>query len=718
MVKMHLAPTFELTKVSAENWLSKYIQPTDEIVEKVLKAAELAARRPSNLTPNLTLHALSSMTADILMILKPDINTILLALMSHPLLHGQISVEEVRAELGDDCAKLASDLISLHEHSEKAHNVPGAHADKLRRLLLTVIEDVRVVLVRLGMQCALLRHFTKMAPPEQYRLAQETRQIYAPLANRLGVGQFKWELEDYAFRILEPAAYKHIARLLDEKRGDREEYIAKVKAELEQALAKAGIQADVLGRPKHIWSIWRKMLRKGVHFNEIYDVRALRVLTKDVTDCYGALGIVHGLWQHIPQEFDDYIASPKENGYRSLHTAVYGPSGKTVEVQIRTKQMHNEAECGVAAHWMYKEGKKSQENFRFASLRQILDWQDELAGSFDDLNDLGTEVLDEQIYVFTPNGEVVELCKDATPIDFAFHIHSDLGFGCRGAKVNGAMVALNKPLKSGDQVEVIANKGAAPSRDWLNNDLGYLRSSKARAKVLAYFRKQTAESAIKNGKALLEKELKRFSITDSHVNVAKKCHMKDVNELYIKLNNSEIKPSTVISRLHDEHKAADEAPSLTQTASGEGAVIEGIGKDTLCHFAGCCKPVPGDPIMGYITRGRGITIHRQDCLQALSSIDEDDVRLIRVNWGSGQSTTFPVDITITVFDRTDMLKDITGVLSAEKINLSSIRSATDKSDNSAIFHLTIDITDIESMRRLMAKLESLPNVLEVYRSKG
>lgn len=663
------------------------------------------------------------MTAETLGTLEPDIETLLAAIVYYPAHYGELSLETIRATLGAEVVNLVSGVIQITTRTSQAKGATsGTHHDNLRKMLLAVVEDVRVVLIKLAERITSLRAAMDLDKDLRHQYALETRDIYAPLANRLGIGQIKWELEDFAFRYLEPEAYKHIAKLLDEKRLDREVYVKKVIDEIKQALSREQIEAEVTGRVKHIYSIWRKMIRKNLDFSDIYDVRAVRILVPEIRDCYAALGIVHSLWQHIPKEFDDYIATPKENGYRSLHTAVIGPEGRTLEIQIRTFAMHQEAELGVAAHWLYKEGGKLDPNYqkKLNALRQILDWSEQAQDG--DVNELLLqELLEDRVYIFTPQGDVIDLPQGSTPLDFAYHIHTDLGHSCRGAKVNGSIVTLNYPLSSGEQVEILSVKNGSPSRDWLNPNLGYLKSARARAKVHTWFKRQARDQNILQGKEMLEREFKRMGLEVSGLGkILSKLGAKSIEDLYAALGGGDLRTSQIVNALQRAEleanaEAEDNITTHLATPSTQQSeiTIQGVG-NLLCHFGRCCKPLPGDRIVGYITLGRGVTIHRQDCINVFNKPEEEQ-RLIQVDWGETRKNVYPVDIGIKAYDRQGLLRDITSILSNEKINVIAVNTLTNKDDNMANLVLTLEISDLGALTYILNKIGQLPNVLEVHR---
>lgn len=659
------------------------------------------------------------LTAETLVTLEPDIATLMAAIVYFAVHYGELNIEKVQSQLGEEVASLVTGVIQITTHTHQAKGQGGSTKhDNLRRMLLAVVEDVRVVLIKLAERITSLRAASQLEKEARQQLAVETRDIYAPLANRLGIGQIKWELEDFAFRYLEPDAYKHIAKLLDEKRLDREVYVKNVIESIKDALEKEDIHAEISGRVKHIYSIWRKMLRKNLDFQDIYDVRAVRVLVPEVRDCYAALGIVHSLWQHIPKEFDDYIATPKENNYRSLHTAVIGPEGRTLEIQIRTVDMHQEAELGVAAHWLYKEGGKHDVSYqkRLNSLRQILDWSDQ-AENGDSEEVLLQEVLEDRVYVFTPQGDVIDLPAGSTPLDFAYQIHTELGHRCRGAKINGSIVPLNYQLTSGEQVEIISIKEGNPSRDWLNSSLGYLGSIRARGKVHNWFKRQARDQNVHHGKEMLEKEFKRMGLEQSGIGkLLPKLGVKSLEDLYASVGGGDLRIQQIVNLIQRTEPADDDeiVAHVSKSFSTPSEItIHGVG-NLLCHFGKCCKPLPGDRIAGFITLGRGVTIHRQDCIHILEKPEEEH-RLIQVEWGETMRSVYPVDIKISAYDRQGLLRDITSILSNEKVNVIAVNTLTNKNDNMARLVLTVEIADLGGLMTILNKIMQLPNVLEAER---
>ena len=555
------------------------------------------------------------------------------------------------------------------------------------------------------------------------RIAQETLELFAPLANRLGIWQIKWELEDLAFRQLEPGAYEEIVQRLAERRIDREQYIARFVEVLKDELGRGGIKAEVKGRAKHTYGIWRKMRRKNQDFHQIHDLRAVRVLVDTVPDCYAALGVVHTRWQFIRGEFDDYIATPKENNYRSIHTAVIGPAGKTVEVQIRTYEMQGEAELGVAAHWRYKEKARQDDGFdkKLAWLRQLLEWKDEVAEASEFIDQFKSEVFADRIYVFTPKGNIVDLPQGATPLDFAYHTHTEVGHRCRGAKVNGQMVPLTYALKTGAQVSILTVKKGEPSRDWLNQDLGYLKTSRARSKVQHWFRQQNLDESIAAGRITLERELNRLGLVDvNYEKLTRQLGFSKVEELLAAVGRGETRTAAIVGALREviEPKAPEDslAPAHPARAKETSTAVEiqGVG-NLLTRMAKCCKPLPGDGIIGFITSGRGVTVHRRDCPNALRYGDSDNDRLVEVNWGQQRGNTYPVEVEVMVYDRQGLLRDIAAILANEKINILAINTLSDRKVSTGRIRLTVEIPDVATLSRVLAGIDRLPNVTAVRR---
>jgi GTP pyrophosphokinase len=621
-------------------------------------------------------------------------------------------------------------LQTLHRSETSPEQV-----DNVRRMLLAMVEDVRAVVIKLAERIACLREAKKADEETRVLMAQEITNIYAPLANRLGIGQLKWELEDLAFRYLHPDTYKQIAKQLDEKRLDRERYIREFVQSLRDGLKEAGVEAEVYGRPKHIYSIWRKMQKKHLEFNELFDVRAVRVVTKRLQDCYAALGIVHTHFHHIPREFDDYVANPKPNGYQSIHTVVVGPEGKTVEIQIRTDQMHQDAELGVAAHWRYKEGAQAANkanNFedKIEWLRKLLAWQEDLSESGSLLEDLRSQVFEDRVYVFTPKGDVIDLPAGATPLDFAYHVHSMIGHRCIGAKIDGRIVPFTYALQTGDQVEVITQKEPNPSRDWMNPNSGFLRSSRARAKVATWFRKLDRDKNIAAGKELLEKELDRHNLTLSKVDkvVLERFHAEELEDLLAGIGSGDIRINQLLNYLDTRYnkltaeeedrrvleKLEQKANTPFRPKPKDHIVVEGVG-NLMTHIARCCQPIPGDTIQGFITMGRGVSIHRDDCEQLKELSRRNPERLIDAVWGENYSGGYGLTIRILSNDRSGLLRDITTVLANEKINVMGVRSRSNVREQTAEIDMELEIYNINAFNRALAKLSQLNDVISAKR---
>jgi GTP pyrophosphokinase len=633
--------------------------------------------------------------------------------------------EKMAAEWGATVAELVDGLYrlkSLRPLTQSAHSKAGSQAEILRKMLLALAADIRVVLIRLASRTQTLRWYTDHDVPERVDVARESQQIYAPLANRLGVWQIKWEIEDLSFRFTEPATYKKIAKQLDEKRLEREAFIAEVVARLKAELAAAGIaNAEVYGRPKHIYSIWNKMRKKGCDFEEVYDVRALRVVVDAVKDCYTALGIVHALWQPIHGEFDDYISHPKGNNYRSLHTAVQSADGRAFEVQIRTHEMHQHSEMGVAAHWRYKEtgtsGKAdSAYDDKIAWLRQLLSWRDEITDSTVWAEQFKRAALDDTIYVMTPQGRVIDLPQGATPIDFAYRLHTDLGHRCRGAKVDGQLVPLNTPLKNGQQVEITVTKTGGPSRDWLSP--GYLVSGRARQKVKAWFAAQQEAQMLADGRAWVTKELQRDGAAQAnHEDLAHKLGFKNADALFLAAARNEIGPRAIEAAVRVAPAAAEPEPEIqthrAKSHAGGGQILV-VGMDKLMTQLGrCCKPVPPDAIAGFVTRGRGVSVHRLECANFRNMAARNPERVIEATWGEKPALAYACDLRVEAADRQGLLRDISDVLSKERVNVTAVK--TQSKAGVARMAFTVELASAAQLQKILAVLGEVPGVVGVRR---
>ncbi len=670
-------------------------------------------------------------TAELLHSLQADSVSISAALVYSCVQYADLDLEDVREQLGNEVANLISGIEKMSEIRYLQQNTASQiknhrHIDNMRKMLVAMVEDVRVVLIKLAERTIHLRRAPAVGELHCKEIAKEIIEIYAPLANRLGISQIKWQMEDLAFRYQNEAQYRAIAKSLDSRRVEREQYVQEALDILHQKLHEAGIEnVEINGRAKHIYSIYRKMQRKHVGIEEIYDALAVRVLTETVEDCYATLGIVHATWTQIPKEFDDYIATPKSNGYQSIHTAVIGPGQKNLEVQIRTHEMHKESELGVAAHWHYKAGgKKPTHEGKIAWLRQVIDWQKEVEGGAKQHDELDKQAEDDRIYVLSPKGEIKDLPIGSTPLDFAYNVHSEVGNRCRGAKINGAIVPLNYQLKTGEQVEILTGKHPQPSRDWMNPHLGYLASSKARAKVHHWFKQQDFTKNAEDGAQLLKNELNRLSITDvDYEPILKRYNYKSVEDLHAAIGSGDLRTNQVIGLIQQKIKQQELPPiqipakQHSKRERSNNISIEGVG-DLLTHTARCCQPVPGDQIIGFITRGRGVAIHRQDCVNILHASTENRSRLIAVAWEQGSSSTYPVDISIHSYDRRNIVRDITTILSNESINIIALTTSTDKIENTARVNLTIEISDLSHLSQILDRIQQLPNIILVRRENS
>lgn len=665
-------------------------------------------------------------TVGILARLRVDSDTLIAGVLHHVPHHLDVYRDKLHTAFGAVVAHLVEGVsrmnrIGILGKENAAHAADqGGQVEALRKMLLAMAEDIRVVIISLADRLQTIRYVATNDIPGRPMIAHETLDIFAPLASRLGLWQIKWELEDLSFRVLEPERYKKIARLLEDTRINRERYIALVVEKLRHELQQAGISAEVTGRPKHIYSIHKKMKRKEVDFGEIHDARAVRILVNDVKDCYATLGVVHNLWIPIPKEFDDYIAKPKGNDYRSLHTAVTGPEDKVVEVQIRTHEMHRHSEMGVAAHWRYKEGAKRDAPYeeKIAWLRQILEWKNDVDDAGELAEHFKTALFQDSIYVLTPQGKIIALPKGATPVDLAYQLHTDLGHRCRGAKVDGVMVPLDYQLENAQRVEIIAAKHGGPSRDWLNPSLGYLRSQRARQKVRQWFSSRERD-LVAQGRAIAEKELQRHGMMTLGLDkLAARFKFAKLQAFFAALARGEINSRQLEEALRTE--SATVAPTVevpkpvarsAHQPSG-GVLIVGVDK-LLTLLAKCCKPAPPDPIVGFVTRGRGITIHRQECGSLARLAEKSGDRLVAAQWNTEKGASYPVDIRIKALDRQALLGDIAHVLSREKVNV--IATQTQSRDATAILQFTVAISDVSQLRRILGLINSVPDVVSAER---
>ncbi|HEX3427772.1 MAG TPA: RelA/SpoT family protein [Candidatus Limnocylindrales bacterium] len=630
----------------------------------------------------------------------------------------EYSLSDIEDRFGAEVARLVDGVTKLSKFSTHSHE--QQQAENIRKMLLAMAEDIRVVLIKLADRLHNMRTLYGLPSEKQHRIARQTMEIYAPLAERLGIWQMKWELEDLAFKALEPDRFRELARLLDTRRKGREDYISRAIAELTPKLKDAGIDADLQGRPKHIYSIDKKMQRKSAEFAEIYDVYAIRILVDDVRDCYAALGVVHALWRPIPGQFDDYIAVPKNNLYQSLHTAVIALDGKPLEIQIRTQAMHQVSEVGIAAHWRYKEGSKSDREYdaKLAWLRQLMDWQRDVSDATEFVEGIKLDIFQDQVFVFTPKGDIKDLPAGATPLDFAYRIHTDVGHRTIGAKVNNRLVPLDYRLKNGDIVEIVTTKGEhGPSRDWMN----VVRTSHAREKIRQWFKRKDRDENIVHGRESLERELRRLARkslqsvgTERIAEVGKQYNHETLDDFYAAIGYGAVSAQQVVMRLgvldDAEVGLPTVAPANVPPRTG-GVRVKGVG-DLLVRFAKCCHPIPGDPIVGFITRGKGVTVHLRSCPTVLN--EREVPRLIEVDWEAAPAQTYPIAIRVEGYDRTGLLNDITQVVAENKVNIVAAAVQVNP-DHTAIVTATLQVASVSQLARVMGRIEALKDVLSVQR---
>lgn len=675
---------------------------------------------------------------EILSMLNMDIDSLCAALL-FPFLDAKIiRREDLSEEFDREILHLVTSIVRMKEIRQlraiRNGTATAEQIDSIRRMLLAMVNDFRSVVIKLAERITYLRDLIHAPREKQVLAAKECFNIYAPLANRLGIGQLKWEIEDFCFRYLHPDEYRFVANKLHEKRIDRERYINDFVANLQNMMNQDHISAEVYGRPKHIYSIWRKMERKNLTFEDLYDIRAVRIICDKVEDCYAALGIVHSQYKHIAREFDDYVANPKPNGYQSIHTVIYGPKENVIEIQIRTQQMHNDAELGIAAHWKYKEGstdKMTAYDQRISWLRKLLAWQQEMSESGEIQEQVRSQVFDDRVYVFTPKGDVVDLPTGSTPLDFAYHIHSDVGHRCIGAKVAGRIVPFTYQLKMGDEVEVITQKQPNPSRDWLNPNSGFVNSSRARAKIQAWFKKQDRDKNIAVGKDILEGELAPLDLTIKDVEklLINRYNAHTFDEVLAGIGSGDVRINQLANYLNaqfnkptaeEEDQAALKQltqKSNTQTKSKKNnseIVIEGIG-NLMVTMAKCCRPIPGDDIVGFVTLGRGVSIHRADCEQLLELKEHAPERIVDAAWNSRNFSSYTMVMRVIANDRSGLLRDITTILANEKVNVLGVASRSDTKQQIATIDMDMEVNNQESLNRVLQKLTQLPDVIEAKR---
>ncbi len=666
--------------------------------------------------------------AEILSELGVGLEALQASILYRAVRENKTTLAKVQRQFGPEIASLIEKVLDMALITALRGEVPAQtlghdsayHAAKVREMLVSIIDDVRVALLKLAERTCAIRAVKDAAPEKRQAVAREVFDIYAPLAHRLGIGHLKWELEDLAFRYMEPDEYQQIARLLAEKRRERQQYITEMIRTIESELERLGKKGEVTGRAKNIYSIWRKMHRKDIGFSQVYDIRAVRVLVPTITDCYAVLGIVHSKWRNIPNEFDDYIASPKENGYRSLHTAVIGPGRKVIEVQIRTYEMHEEAEFGICAHWHYKDsGEQSSRTFeeKMAWLRQVLEWHDSIGDQAID-NFLREERDTDRVYVFTPKGHVIDLPDGATPVDFAYQVHSEVGHHCKGAKINGQIVPLTYRLKTADQVDIITGRHAGPSRDWLNSSLGFVKTTRAKSKIQQWFKQQDREQNIEAGRSALAREFHQLGLNVETVSTLVASFARASEEdFFEEIGSGQLELQTVIGVAQRAsgvvsgvpHPAMQHAQRFQDTEHH----LYGAG-DMAMHVAACCKPEPGQPVCGYKTRGRGVSVHRKDCGNLLSLQVSEPLKVLQLSWGGRPQQVFPVTVVIKSYDRSGLLRDVTSLIDELGIFIDALH--TGSSEGGIVnMELTAEIDNIERLSKMLARLRQIPNIIDVSR---
>ncbi|MEK6731451.1 MAG: GTP diphosphokinase [Pseudomonadota bacterium] len=731
MVHMHTAlPQHNDGSIDIDKWIDRLnIDPQSRpLIQDAYHLAQIAGE--DKLTPfNINCLEQGLQTADILAQLQFDPESIATAIIYNAFTCTDLELDEITEQLGSNVAKLTQNAAQMNAIDKSRHTVATEHLeqiDNIRKMLLAMVQDVRAIVIKLADRLVTMRMIRHEPTRIKKQAAQETLNIFAPLANRLGLHQIKWELEDLSYFYLAPKEYLEIAKNIKERRTDRNNRVDEFVAILQTALKEANISAKIYGRAKHIYSIKRKMQRKKLPITEIYDIHAVRILVSTVDECYKVLSIVDGLFTSIPKEFDDYVAHPKPNGYRSIHTAVLGPDGKNFEIQIRTEQMDKEAEMGLAAHWIYKEGTKQKPTYedKITWLRYLLDWQKGLAHDKNLPKEMEKKILEDRVYVFTPAGDIIDLPIGSTPLDFAYHIHTDIGHRCRGAKINKKIVPLPQPLKTGDQIEILTTKKGGPSRDWLSVQRGYLKTSTARAKVLQWFKQQNHDTHVAEGKAMLDRELQRLNIDNLNLNeIAHKLNYKSSDQMLAGLGNGQLRLSRLTNMVpsdlvdHISQKSSELPaikPRARTTKSKKNIMIYGIG-DLLSQIAQCCRPLPGDPIIGYITAGHGVTIHHRDCKNIAATDNAHTNRLIEVHWGDKTAITYPVDIEILAYDRPNLLRDITASIANQEVNMSQLQTFINNKKHEARFIITIDIVHLDRLTTILDHIQQIPNIHTIRR---
>jgi len=718
-----------------------YTLADKELIQRAYRVAEEAHRgQKRNSGEPYINHCLA--VAQILADLRVPPEVLAAGLLHDTVEDTKLTLGQIRSDFGDVIAALVDGVTKLthlprvsrdDRHAEEGGEAaeprrktgalgrrPDLASEALRKTFLAMGDDVRVVLIKLADRLHNMRTLSHMPEAKRRRIAQQTLDIFAPLANRLGIWQIKWELEDLAFRYVNPAKYKEIAEQLAERRPDRESQIESIIETLQHHLAEHNIQVESSGRPKHIYSIYKKMMEKDKAFELVRDVRAVRLIVPDVAACYTTLGLIHTHWRPIPGEFDDYIAAPKDNFYQSLHTAVIWDDGKPLEVQIRTSEMHQNAEYGIAAHWRYKEGTKRDKSYeqRINWLRNMMEWRSDVKDATEFVESMRSDVFQDRVYVFTPRGDIIDMPAGSTPLDFAYHVHTDIGHRCRGARINGKLVPLYHELKTGDQVEILTAKRGGPSRDWLNSNLGLVKTQRAKSKIRVWFKKQNHQQNLAQGRLLLERELQRLGIIEVNFEkMARDLGFKSPDDMFVDLGTGDLSAGSVIKQISETEENKDiltaSGPAAESTATDAVNVV-GL-KNLLSSMGKCCNPTPGDQIIGYITRGRGVTIHRQDCSNILRLNLKDRERLIRVDWGT-QARTFPVPIRIKAYDRQGLMGDISNLLDHEGINIADVQVNVNRT--LAELKLIVEVQDISQLSKILTKLENVPNVMEAHRASG
>jgi len=695
---------------------------------RAFKLCERLCLDKNHPTGEATIHHVYSVV-NALVELNMDTDALVAAILHSPVENGELGLSEVESQFGPAVAKLidgVNRMVFINELKSGSQDLlspqeKNQQLEKLRKMILAMVEDVRVILIKLAERLHDMQQLKHLLPVQQRRVARETLDVYAPLANRLGIWQIKWQLEDMALRYLEPEVYHRIARLLDNRRTDRETHIQEMMTLVRDTLAEAGIQAELSGRPKHIYSIWEKMQRKEKPFHDLYDVLAVRIMVHTVTECYIALGLIHGRCPPVPDEFDDYIASPKLNNYRSLHTAVIGPDQQIFEVQIRTLEMHQQCELGVDSHWRYKEQSDADQHAdkKIAWLRQVLTWKDEEGNTSDFVERFRSELFDERVYVLTPKGQVIELPLGATPLDFAYYIHTGLGHRARGARVNGHMVPLNYLLKTGDQVEIIKTQQERPSRHWLNPQLGYLKTPRALSRVKQWLKQQDTAQHLAHGRSLLNRELHRLDVQGLNLeDLATRFHFDSLDNFLSAIGRGDLNTAQVAEALTEQVLPLTEPAQPHQRGRVGGRSILIQGDDSIFTYpANCCKPVPDDAVVGYLT-DRGVEVHREDCaIIASHRLEDNDTCLVSVEWGPPMGQLYPVDIHIKADDRFGLLRDVSSILTQEKINIIGVNTLTD-ADHIAHMTMRVEVRDVRQLSRALAEIDNLGNVMEVNRTAG